>query len=160
VIDEIIVESWENAALLFRQCIEEEPRNVDHWTWYVATLLGIVCVSSGLPASMYDRDNITDAVKSEISSNENKPKRYQLQFYDKRRTRASIAMKDFIQVTEIEDCPMFHMAISSMLEWRQAIALMHRPMSTHDTFGSDVRLLHAFHVSLYGLNHSFSDYRI
>lgn len=144
VIDEIIVESWENAALLFRQCIEEEPRNVDHWTWYVATLLGIVCVSSGLPVSLYDQDDVIVAVKSEISSNE---KRYQLQFYDKRRDRASIAMKDFVQVTETEDCPMFHLAVSSMLEWRQAIALMHRPVSTHDTFGLDVRLLHAFHVS-------------
>ncbi|KAL3798573.1 hypothetical protein HJC23_011877 [Cyclotella cryptica] len=146
VIDDIIVESWENAALLFRQCIEGEPHNVDHWTWYVATLLGIVCVSSGLSVSIFDQGSVSVSVKSEVSSTESKPKRHQLQFYDRRRTRASRAMKDFIQITETEDCPMFHMALSSMLEWTQAIALMHRPTSTHDTFGLEVTRLHAFHT--------------
>jgi hypothetical protein len=145
VIDEVLVQSMENAAKVFRKCTEMDPHNVEHWSWYVATLLGIVCVSSGMSLSEVTGVQRNMAVKME-SDDANNRKRYQLDSMNKRRGYAAKAMLDFLQFAQTQNCPVFHLSLSSMLEWKRAMTLMHRPDATE--FVRDTRRLHAYHVSI------------
>lgn len=145
VIDEVLVQSMENAAKVFRKCTEMDPHNVEHWSWYVATLLGIVCVSSGMSLSEGTGVQRNMTVKME-SDDANNRKRYQLDSMNKRRGYAAKAMLDFLQFAQTQNCPVFHLSLSSMLEWKRAMTLMHRPEATE--FVRDTRRLHAYHVSI------------
>ena len=155
VVDEILVNSWENATTIFRRCIREDSQNLDYWTWYVATLLGIVCVSSAVPLSSNAND--FDAYcENDASGRLNNPAqekqqhlRYQLDFYDEKRKHALQAVRDFIDITNKFDCPMFHSAVCSMLEWNCAITLMDEQKldDTKDLSISAVKRLYVHHVS-------------
>lgn len=151
VVDGVLVSSWESAAVVFRRCVKDEPQNIDNWSWYVATLLGIVCVSSGLSFSSKSDDS-NSSVKSEGSVEENEVTRSQLDYYDEKRGHTITAIEDLIKVADEFDCPMFHLAISSMLEWRKAVKLIEDTPSCVDKVihlsKAEVKRLHAFHVSL------------
>jgi hypothetical protein len=152
LIDKDLLGHWEKAAHVFRRCIEGDPHNLYHWTWYVATLLGMVIVSSGISLSACEENNAYAHIKLEESSSGIIQKRQQLQNYNEMRSYASRAMEDFVAITESEECPMFHMALSSMLEWRHAMVLMYNPLpsdtNTLERTGAEIRQIHAYHVRL------------
>jgi hypothetical protein len=151
VVDEVLVSSWETAAAIFKRCVKEEPHDVDNWSWYVATLLGIVCISSGVSVSSDARDNDA-SVESEDSFDDTKSTRYQLDHYDGMRSHAARVIRDLINLADKIDCPMFHLAVSSMLEWKQAVRLMDGPFSQCQDIlalsDSELKRLYAHHVSL------------
>jgi hypothetical protein len=122
VVDESLKDAILSAVGIFRQCKQLDPRNVQYWSWYVAALLGILCIASG----------------TSLSNDSIKRKRRQLPCFSQARAEASRAVDDFIQLTKSEDCPMFYYGVTSMLEWKRAIMLLHR----HSSF-STVNRLHA-----------------
>ena len=146
VIDEVLVSSWVKAAVIFRRCIKESPYSIEHWTWYVATLLGIVCVSSGESLSNIEEN-------SDDLCNKNEQDRYELDHFDKKRECATQAIVDFIKMTNNFDCPMFHMSLSSMFEWKQGVSLVaHQSLQLDGVYNfscSEIKRLHTNHVSIY-----------
>jgi hypothetical protein len=147
VVDEVLVSSWETAANIFRRCVKEEPHDVDNWSWYVSTLLGIVCVSSGETLSSDAGDNYA-SLKSEDPSNDIKISRHQLDHYDDKRRHAAMAIHDLINLADKIGCPMFHMAISNMLEWKQAICCTAFDNDIMSLSDSEVKSLYAHHVRM------------
>ena len=150
VIDEVLVSSWAKAAIIFRRCIIEDPHSIDNWTWYVATLLGIVCVSSGESLSSVGENN-DGFINSDDLLHKRERGRYELDHFDEKREYATTAMADFIKVTNRLDCPIFHMSLSSMLEWKQGMSLIADQPSqlgdVHDFSSSEVKRLCTHHVS-------------
>ena len=134
IIDSTLVKALEEAASVFRTCTEKDPENVEHWSWYVATLLGMLCIAFG---DASDHNNIK--VESEV------PERQPLQCFIDIRNKTAVVMRQFVTYAHSHDAPMFHLAISSMLEWNKATFLLHRPQGIG--FGLEVRRLYAYHVS-------------
>ena len=135
IVDVTLVKAMLEAAMMFRSCIVKEPENVDHWSWYVATLLGVLCMAFG-------------------TTGDDHPKRQQLESFPRVRNCAAVAVNDFVIFAQSHDCIMFHLAVSSMLEWKRPIFLLHRPQlcyGSRNGFGFDVNYLHAHHVSEYCL---------
>jgi hypothetical protein len=133
IIDDTLVKVMLEAAMMFRSCIIKGPENVDHWSWYVATLLSMLCVAFG-------------------TSESDHPGRQQLECFPRIRSCAAVAVHDFVSFAKNHDCAMFHVAVSSMLEWTNPIFLLHRPQQLYGSkvgFGSEVNYLHAYHVSEY-----------
>lgn len=122
VVDETLMGSMRVAIGIFRQCKELEPRNVQFWSWYVASSCGRLCIASGTSLS-----------------GTNERKRPQLPCFSEARAEASCAVDEFIQYAKSEDCPMFYSGVTSMLEWNRAMILLHR----HALF-STVNRLHAY----------------
>jgi DNA-binding TFAR19-related protein (PDSD5 family) len=137
IIDETLVSVMQEAAAVFQTCTEKDPENVDHWSWFVATLLGMLCIAFGST-----RDSI---IHSNIKMGCEPSERPQLQRYPDIRVNAADAMRQFINYAHSHDAPMFHLAIASMLEWNKAASLLHRPQELG--FGLEVKRLHAYHVS-------------
>ena len=131
LIDKTFLRALVNAAATFRACVELES-DATYWSWYVATLLAMVYVSFGSfsPGHMFDED-VGD-------------ERPQLDSFQKMRASASVAVEGFLKRALNSDCPMMHLSVMTMLEWKQAIFLLHR--STPD-YGEEVKGLHAYHVS-------------
>ena len=127
IVDVTLVNAMLEAALMFRSCIVKEPENVDHWSWYVATLLGVLCVAFG-------------------RTGDDHPGRQQLESFPRVRRCAAVAVTDFVIFAQSHDCTMFHLAVSSMLEWKRPIFLLHRP---RNGFCLELNYLHAYHVSEY-----------
>ncbi|KAL7552024.1 hypothetical protein ACHAWF_015236 [Thalassiosira exigua] len=120
VVDEALVRSLREAAAVFRGCVERDPEDVDHWSWYVATLFGMLCVA------------------------------HRMECFEAIRNNASVAMTDFIKFTTSHDCPMFHLSVATMLEWKRAVFLLRCLQSScakNNEFGLEVRRLHAHHAS-------------
>lgn len=134
IIDSTLVKTLQEAASIFRMCTEKDPENVEHWSWYVATLLGMLCIAFG---NASDHNNIK--VESEV------PERQPLQCFIDIRNNTAVAVRQFLTYAQSHDAPMFHFAISSMLEWNKATLLLHRPQDIG--FGLEVRRLYAYHVS-------------
>ena len=131
IIDDTLVKVMLEAAMMFRSCIVKGPENVDHWSWYVATLLGMLCISFG-------------------TSENDHPGRQQLECFARIRSYAAVAVRDFVSFAKSHGCAMFHLSVSSMLEWKKPIILLHRPRQLYGSkvgFGSEVNYLHAYHVS-------------
>eukprot|EP00571_Detonula_confervacea_P003509 CAMPEP_0172330690 /NCGR_PEP_ID=MMETSP1058-20130122/61511_1 /TAXON_ID=83371 /ORGANISM="Detonula confervacea, Strain CCMP 353" /LENGTH=1428 /DNA_ID=CAMNT_0013047915 /DNA_START=70 /DNA_END=4356 /DNA_ORIENTATION=+ len=142
IIDEVLAKSMLDAAMVFRKCIETDPRNVDHWSWYVATLLGMLCITFG--------SSMTSRIQTNVKSEHEQTERPQLESFHEIRNNSSVALTDFVKFTQSHDCPMFHLAISSMLEWKKAIVLLHRPRSfsiSSNEFSLEVTRLHAYHTN-------------
>jgi hypothetical protein len=133
IIDEMLLQSMQEAADVFWRCVEKDPQNVDNWSWYVSTLLGMLCIAFG------SIETGNDEMKSERMET--------LESFSEIRNRASVALTVFVKFALCYGCPMFHFAVASMLEWRRAVFLLHR--STNDEFGLDVRRLHAYNVSVF-----------
>lgn len=149
VIDDVLVSSWEGAALVFKRCIETDPHAIDHWAWYVTTLLGIACVSSGVSMSKNAGTNDASDQLEDSFDEMRHTGRYELDIYDDKRRHAASAMKDFIEAANKVDCPMFHFAVSSMLGWRHAMLLMD-DLSLEDIGDfsqSETKRLYTYHVS-------------
>ncbi|KAL3809271.1 hypothetical protein ACHAXA_009969 [Cyclostephanos tholiformis] len=127
IIDDTLVKAMLKAVMMFRNCIVNEPGNVDHWSWYVATLLGMLCIAFG-------------------ASGNDHPGRQQLENFPRILSYAAVAVKDFVSFALSHDCAMFHLAVSSMLEWKKPILLLHRPRQKY-RLGLEVNYLHAYHVS-------------
>lgn len=125
VVDEGLIEAMRSAMVIFRHCKEIDPKNVQSWSWYVAASLGILCIASGTSLS-----NKLSPIKW---------KRKQLPCFIEARAEASLAVDDFVQIAKREGCPMFYFGLTSMLEWRRAVILLHR----HSLFSS-VNRLHAY----------------
>ena len=125
VVDESLADAMRAAIKIFRHCKELEPRNIQYWSWYVAAVCGRLCIASG--TSLSDK------------TNENKRKRQRLPCFSEARAEASCAVDEFIQCAKSEDCPMFFFAVTSMLEWKRSMILLHR----HALF-STVNRLHAY----------------
>lgn len=140
VIDEVLVNAMHDAAMIFQNCINAEPENVDNWTWYVASTLGMLCIASGLSSTNKSDRN----VKME---NEGTTTRHQMEGFHDIRCNAAVALTDFLKYCQGNGCPVFQLAVASMLEWKEAILLLHRPISDESEFGLEVRKLHAYHVS-------------
>lgn len=149
VIDQVLVNSWERAAVIFRKCVRENPHTVDNWIWYVGTLLGILCVSSGMRMTSKTQVKMDEYEYEDSFDASHNEARYQLDFYDEKRVYALSAVEDLIEVAEKEDCPVFHMGVSSMLEWGHVMNLLDGQSSRlgYDLSVSEVRRLHADHVS-------------
>ena len=128
--------AMDKAATIFQKCTEEEPTDVDHWSWYVAALLGALCVAYDLSVNA-----------SRSYSNDDDEYQQQISVLYKLRHDASVGLTDFLKFTKLHGCPMFHFTVTTMLEWNKAIALLHRPQPTG--FGLEVKKLHAYHVSLF-----------
>ena len=122
IVDITLVKAMLEAAMMFRSCIVKEPENVDHWSWYVATLLGVLCMAFGRTGDDHP-----------------------LESFPRVRNYAAIAVNDLVIFAQSHDCTMFHLAVSSMLEWKRPIFLLHRP---RNGFGLEVNYLHAYHVSI------------
>jgi len=132
-----LMAAMDKAATIFRKCTEEEPEDVDHWSWYVAALLGALCIVYDLSANAsrsYNNDD--DEYQQLITAT-----------LHKLRHDASVGLTDFLKFTKLHGCPMFHFSVTTMLEWNKAIVLLHRPQPTG--FGLEVKKLHAYHVSLF-----------
>ncbi len=142
VIDSALLDVLENAATIFKKCVQKEPHNVDNWSWYLATRLGILCISSGLPLTECSNDN--DVSKSMSKGRISSPRSRTANFYLKLKNSAR-AMLDFIDFAQCEGCAMFHLNIASMLEWRVAMYHFSLCQST-DNFFLELRQLHAFQV--------------
>ena len=125
VVDEGLKEAMQSAMVIFRHCKETYPKNVQYWSWYVAASLGILCIASGTSLSN--------------KSSPTKRKRKQLPCFFEARAEASRAVDDFVQIAKREGCPMFYFGLTSLLEWRRAVILLHR----HSLFSSANRL-HAY----------------
>ncbi|KAL7440478.1 hypothetical protein ACHAXM_007270 [Skeletonema potamos] len=125
VVDEMLAEAMRTAIGIFRRCKQLEPRNVQYWSWYVAAVFGRLCIASGTSLS--------------VDTNTIESKRQQLPCFSEARAEASCAVDEFVQCAKIEDCPMFFYGVTSMLEWKRAIILLHR----HALF-STVHRLHAY----------------
>ena len=126
IIDDIVVKAMLEAADMFRCCIVNEPGDVDHWSWYVATVLGMLCIAFGTSG------------------------RQQLESYPTIRSYAAVAVKDFVRFSQSHDCAMFHLAVSTMLEWKKPILLLQcsrQAIGSKHRFGLEVHYLHAYHVS-------------
>eukprot|EP00956_Cyclotella_meneghiniana_P013715 scaffold19997_cov84-Cyclotella_meneghiniana.AAC.9 len=148
VIDQVLVNSWESAAVIFRRCVKEDPHTVDNWLWYVGTLLGIVCVSSGVRMTSKTLLKMVDSKYEDSFDQSHDEVRYQLDFYDEKRVYASKAIEDLIKVAEKEDCPVFHMGVSSILEWDHVMNLLDGEASQlgYDLSASEVRRLFVDHT--------------
>jgi len=140
IIDEVLVKAIRDASMVFRKCVESDPEDVNHWSWYVATMLGMLCIAYGSFTSSIDGSNV-----KEEEDHQTRTPRYQLECFDEIRCNASVALADFLKFTQDHGCPMFHLASTSMLEWDKAILLLYRPQSLSE-FGLDVRRLHAYHT--------------
>jgi len=125
VVDESLTDVMRVAISIFRHCKELEPRNLQYWSWYVAAVCGRLCIASGTSLSG--------------KTNESERKRQRLTCFSEARVEASCAVDEFIQCAKNENCPMFFFAVSSMLEWKRAMILLHR----HALF-STVNRLHAY----------------
>ncbi len=125
VIDESLTDAMRIAIRFFRQCKELDPRNVQYWSWYVAAVCGRLCIASG--TSLLDKTNAIER------------KRQRLPCFSEARAEASSAVDEFIQRASKSDCPVFFFAVTSMLEWKRAVILLHR----HALF-STVNRLHAY----------------
>ncbi len=137
IIDETLVKVMQEAATVFQTCTEKDPENVDHWSWYVATLLGMVCIAFG--SSRNARAQHNAKVDNKL------PERPPLHCFLEIRNIAAGAMRQFFDYAHSHDAPMFHLAVATMLEWNMATFLLHRPQDVG--FGSEVKRLHAYHVS-------------
>mmetsp|Transcript_22916 Transcript_22916/g.45794 ORF Transcript_22916/g.45794 Transcript_22916/m.45794 type:complete len:1492 (+) Transcript_22916:238-4713(+) len=142
VIDATFLDVLENASTIFKKCVQKEPHNVDNWSWYLATRLGIHCISSGLPLSECSNDEyrckstskgLVTNCRSQVGN-----------FYVKVNNSAR-AMLDFIDFAQCAGCAMFHLNIASMLEWRVAMSYFLQGRS-NDKFLLELRQLHAFQV--------------
>jgi len=125
VVDEMLADAMRAAIGIFRKCKQLEPRNVQCWSWYVAAVCGRLCIASG--TSLSDETNTCER------------KRQQLPCFSEARAEASCAVDEFIQYAKSEDCPMLFFGVTSMLEWKRTIILLHR----HALF-STVNRLHAY----------------
>ena len=129
IVDEELIEAILSAAVLFRTCVISDPENIDHWSWYTASLLAVLCISFG-------------------DSEDGKSGRPHLEKdFIRARNNAAVAMKDFVRYTQTCNCPMFHLAVVSMLEWKKPILLLHRPQQYNEVGFGLVNYLHAYHVS-------------
>lgn len=142
VVDATFLDVLENASVIFKKCVQKEPHNVDNWSWYLATRLGIHCISSGLPLSEYsNHEDIRKTTSKGLVTN----CRSQVgNFYSKLKNSAR-AMLDFIDYAQCEGCAMFNLNIASMLEWRVAMSYFVQGRSK-DKFVVELRQLHAFQV--------------
>lgn len=141
LIDKTFLRALANAAETFRACVELDS-DATYWSWHVATLLTMVYVSFGSfsPGRMFD-DNLDIHVEDE---------RPQLGSFQRMRASASAAVECFLKRAFDSDCPMMHLSVMTMLEWKQAIFLLHR--STPD-YGEEVKGLHAHHTYQWALRH-------
>lgn len=136
LIDKTFLKALVDAATTFRACVELDS-DATCWSWYVATLMTMMYVSFGTfsPGRMFD-ENL------EIDIGDERP---QLDSFQRMRASASVAVEGFLKRAFRSDCPVMHLSVMTMLEWKQAIFLLHR--STPD-FGEEVKGLHAYHVSI------------
>lgn len=125
IVDESLADAMHVAIRFFHHCKELEPKNLQYWSWYVAAVCGRLCIASG--TSLSDNANASER------------KRQQLPCFSEARAEASCAVDEIIQRSKSEDCPMFFFAVTSMLEWKRAMILLHR----HALF-STVNRLHAY----------------
>ena len=132
-----LMAAMDKAATIFRKCTEEEPENDDHWSWYVAALLGALCIVYDLSANASRSYNDDDEEYQQLMT----------ATLHKLRHDASVGVTDFLKFTKLHGCPIFHFSVTTMLEWNKAIVLLHRPQPTG--FGLEVKKLHAYHVSLF-----------
>jgi len=138
----VLAKALLDAAVVFRRCIEQEPGDVDHWAWYVASMLGALCISFGSSLST----NPHGKLKAE-GDEKTLTARLQLGCFHEVQNNSSVALTDFLKFTENHDCSMFHLAVVSMLEWKKAVLLLHRPTNANVVFGVQVKQVHAYHVS-------------
>jgi len=129
IVDAELIKAILNAAMLFRTCIISDPENIDHWSWYTASLLAVLCISFG------------------DSEDGNSGRPHLEKDFICARNNAAVAMKDFVRYAQTCNCSMFHLAVVSMLEWKKPILLLYRPQLYKEVGFSSVNYLHAYHVS-------------
>jgi len=142
-----LIQEFEFAAQMFQGILRYEPNHFDTYCWYVAARIGSVVLASG--------NNIGEGARAacphDFSIEENDPifgNRSRHGSYDALRAHASKAFRQFLCLPQKSNHmgERYHIAVTSLLEWKEAINLLAmRPQLDKNKFHK-IRCLHATHT--------------
>ena len=142
-----------DAAEIFDECVKVDWVNVDYHLWRIGALAACLLLCSGneigssarLFPSARKKGNLRHVLGSSVS-HEVRP---MMQKYKDVRLRLSAAIRLLFVLARHQASPQVHLAISSLLEWRQVIALL-VGKSLRDS-SDDIQKIHRYHLIKWGL---------
>ena len=146
---EKMILSLNQASVIFQECHDLDPHNLDCICWYVATRIGSMILGSGitigngptlacLPEYMIESDEIGSKCRHRD--------------YSEQRALASRAVRILMSYSKTTDeSSSYHFALKNLLEWSEAMFLLaFRPVGNKNCI-EKIRSLHASHTITWAL---------
>lgn len=150
------------ATAIWRRCIEIEPSEPNHRGWYLSGLAASLLLCSGneigshgypSPSTKTSQANY-DALFSQGSTEDHTMLgvheiRQKMSKFQTTRSDLVLAVRSLVDTATTQPFSRLYLTISSVLEWKQVVALLVGP--SHDSGWCDVRRLHAHHTVQWAL---------
>ncbi len=149
---DLLIETLNNAAEIFYDCVERDSTNLDCMSWYVAVRIGSMIVSSGIkigsgPCLAARPDYL-------VEDDRNSNLRCRHSDYSNLRAICSHAIREFISWQNRDPHPgqRYHYAIKAILEWDEVVFLLSFRPLIHQNCYRKICYLHASHTMDWALN--------
>jgi len=148
-----LLDSFEKASQCFSICINAEPDNILYNSWYLASLAGGMIVSSGMSIGKKNKETLMDYKVEETRLDEKRFLDYRkfavIAFQNIQKIAIDAMKKSLESVVSIAQ---IHLAISSFLEWSDAICLMIDGFAKNTKSLKEIRKTHAWHSIQWALD--------
>ena len=147
-----LISALEQAHHLFSTCVNNEPDNVTYLSWHLASVAGIMILSSGITMGKRNKKELRDYQINESYLDEIKFVQYRKLTIEAFK-EIQIIVKKIIDKREdgIGPLTQFHLTISAFLEWTDAVCLMIHGFFKNLRALKDLRVMHAWHTSQWAL---------
>ena len=142
----LLASELQTSADLSSECAEAHPDNIDYIAWKLAFLAGAVCITSGITIGTGARAAASDYYDNRGSDR----KRTRTSDHAEIRLSAAQSLRTLITLSKgaksactKDRC---HLAISSFLEWSEAVCLLLRWGKNNSLSFRQIRQIHAHHT--------------
>ena len=147
---EKMITIMQEAAEIFQECYDSDPRNLDCLCWFIATLIGTMILGSGITIG----NGTTLACPPDFMIESNKiDARCRHRDYSEHRAAASYGVRLLIssQSEAPDEVSRRHFVIKNLLEWSEAMYLLSFRPTVNKCCLENMRLLHASHTIAWAL---------
>jgi hypothetical protein len=139
-----------DAAEIFLECVKVDSINVDYHLWHIGALAACLLLCSGNRIGSEARRFPSSRKKRSVNYLHAKhlghEVRHQFPKFNDVRLELAASVRMLFTLAHHQQGPRVHLAISSLLEWKQVVALLAGDSLQDDSILEEIKGLHKFHV--------------